>query len=71
MFTNTFRRLNYITSVITIEIFLLKEVVCDINSKNCMSHVFKDYPELDVVKDFINCFNENNTDTNEEMTYIL
>ena len=37
-----------------------------------MSHVFKDYPELDVVKDFIiNCFNENNTDTNEEMTYIL
>ena len=48
---------------------ILKEVVCDINSRNCMSHVCENCPELDDGRNFItNCFDENNIDTDKDIT---
>ena len=49
---------------------ILKKVVCDINSRNCMQHVCENCPGLDGVRDVItNGFNENNIVTDEEITY--
>ena len=48
---------------------ILKKVVCNINSRNCMMHVCENYPGLDGARNFtINCFNENNNDTDNVIT---
>ena len=49
-----------------------KKVVCDIHSRNCMLHVaMQKLRWLDGVRNFItDCFNENNIDNDEEITYI-
>ena len=49
-----------------------KKVVCDIHSRNCMLHVaMQKLPWLDGVRNFIiDCFNENNIDNDEEITYM-
>ena len=50
---------------------ILKKVVCDINSRNCMLHVSQNCPGLDGVRNFItNYFNENNIDTDKEIIYM-
>ena len=47
---------------------ILKKVVCDINSGNCMQHVCENCPGLDRVRNFTtNCFNENNIDIDQEI----
>ena len=50
---------------------ILKKVFCDINSRNCMLHVCENCPGFDGVRNFItNCFNENNINADEEITYM-
>ena len=50
---------------------ILKKVVCDISSRNCILHVYENCPGSDGVRNFItNCFIENNNDTDTEITYM-